>query len=129
MDKTDVLMELSAAGRDDLCEWANSNLHERAAVAAEAVPVAWADCYGSAISDREKTRRLHSSVTSAFDFKQAQTFDRPLYAAPQPGPDVAPLVKALHHIVDATEFHCTGSAAACEKIARDALAAYEKGKK
>jgi len=27
MDKTDVLMELSAAGRDDLSQWVNDNLH------------------------------------------------------------------------------------------------------
>jgi hypothetical protein len=29
MDKIDVLMELSAYGRDDLCEWANNNLQEK----------------------------------------------------------------------------------------------------
>ena len=50
MDKIDVLMELSAYGRDDLCEWANNNLQEKDGSAApEWMPIETAPTDGAEV--------------------------------------------------------------------------------
>jgi hypothetical protein len=92
--------------------------------AAEAVPVAWSFEIATARFDNGEYTNFDLRLTryepnsSEGSLRNVQA----LYASPQPAPDVAPLVEALRRIASGCDNpHWRG-------FAREALAAYEKGK-